>query len=170
MASSDPAKTAQGLFILSQLGVERFLSRARSSNPEEHLGHAGNDAPAPPCQVPLNATETAGKLDQLKRVKKLEPEYTPTLILYFPYFPRRERPLMGFTTDDAPACPHLGTQQHPLALAGTPQVPSSRRAGLSPALDLILDLQIIQLTASGLFALPVLLLFKNLSSIFEQRK
>lgn len=75
---------------------------------------------------------------------------------------------MGFTTDHAPLCPHLGTLQHPLALPGTPQVPSSGCTGLSPALHLILDLQIIQVTASGLFALPVLLLFKNLQPLSSE--
>lgn len=77
---------------------------------------------------------------------------------------------MGFTTGHTPACPHLGSQQHPLGLTGTPEVPSSGCAGLLPALDLILDFQISQVTASGLFALPVLWLLKNVSSIFIQQK
>lgn len=76
---------------------------------------------------------------------------------------------MGFTTGHTPACPHLGSQQHPLGLTGTPEVPSSGCAGLLPALDLILDFQISQVTASGLFALPVLRLLKNVSSIFIQQ-
>lgn len=76
MASSAPVKTAQGISP-SALAWRGFFWGLRSSSPEKHLWHTGNDAPALLSWVPLDATKATRKLNRLKQVRELEPEHRP---------------------------------------------------------------------------------------------
>jgi len=153
MASFDLVTPARDFFILGQLSVENFLSRPGSSSPEEHHDTQGA------MLQPFPAGSPQACSPGIKRVKEPEPEYklTPSCPYFVLFLLSKMRGASG-----GPKSPCAPRPWQPAASPGSPgdpRVPSRGCAGLSPALDLILDLQIIQVTAPRLFVLPVFIAF-----------